>query len=118
GPAPPRAVPPALPREASRAQRDPDVAVELGPRDRSGDVLADDVAPAVDEEGLWEARDAVAADDLPRAVVDERIRDLVTLRERPRVAVEVLRVDPEDDHTLSLPARPGSFQIRRLLLAR
>ena len=79
-----------------------------------------DDEPAVrpDEERLGEREEAVVVEQVSRAVVHERIRDLVAAGEAAGVRLEVVRVDADHHDSLRPPLPPGSLEPRRFLLAR
>src|SRR5262249_32704231 len=104
--------------EASRLEGALDPGGQLCLADLALDPLTDEAAVAPDEVRLREAGDAVLRQHIARTVVHVRVGELEPAQELARVAREVLRVDPHDDHTVAAEVAPGRLESRRLVLAR
>src|SRR6478736_3181629 len=111
---------PPLRTAASRRRlrdRVPELAGEAWIRERAAEVR-DDPPPPVENVRLRHLGDPVAARDVARAVREHRERQRVRTHEAPRVGVEVVVVDTEEDDAPAAVARPVTLEHGCLALAR
>ena len=97
--------------------RAPELAGEAWIRERAAEVRDDPSLP-VENVRLRHLGDPVAAGDVARAVREHRERQRVRAHEAPRVGVEVVVVDAEEDDAPAAVARPVTLEHGCLALAR